>query len=275
VPSRGPLCYGILATSTKPVTTSATTATRAGCVRRGLGTPFSRRGSVPAAEGDRRPSILQLNTERPTNKIRVIQQIAYKNKAFIFVLQETQCTTADKLLILNFSQAGSVLSRKHSLATFVRERPEWSLVDQSPEQSETEWLCVGVAGYKIIYVYTPPRSRLTSRAIPSLYVGDFNCHHVNWGYNKTSPDGEIMNSWATANKFWLLNDLKGAASFSSHRHTLVSPQTWPCDWWPGQPTAGQTCSRKVPAVTTPTLLHNTTETQTSCLQRYGDALELS
>jgi len=81
---------------------------------------------------------------------------------------------------------------------------EWSLVDQSPKQSETEWLCVDVAGYKIINVYTPPRSRHTPTAIPtfphpSLYVRDFNCQHINWVYSKTSPDSEILDIWATVN----------------------------------------------------------------------------
>jgi len=43
-----------------------------------------------------------------------------------------------------------------------------------------------VAGYKIITVYKPPRSRFTPKAIStfphlSLYVGDFNCKLVNWG----------------------------------------------------------------------------------------------
>ena len=69
--------------------------------------------------------------------------------------------------------------------TFVQERLEWSLVDQSPEQSETEWLCVDIVGFKIISVYKSPRSRFTQTAIatfphPSLYIGDFNCQHVNW-----------------------------------------------------------------------------------------------
>jgi len=161
--------------------------------------PFSGRGSTNTAEGPR-PNIVQLNTEGLTaDKISVIEQLAYKNKAFIIVLQETHCTTADKLVIPNFSLAGSVLSRNHGLATFVHERLGWSLVDQSPEQSETEWLCVDVTGYKIINVYKPPRSRFTPTAIPtfphpSLYVGDFNCQHVNWGYNKTSPDGESLDS---------------------------------------------------------------------------------
>jgi len=35
----------------------------------------------------------------------------------------------------------------------------YALIDQSPEQSETEWLCIDVTWYKIINVYKPPRSR--------------------------------------------------------------------------------------------------------------------
>jgi len=62
----------------------------------------------------------------------------------------------------NFSLAGSLLRRKHSLATFVYEQLEWTVVDQSPEQLDNEWLCVDVAGYKIINVYKPPPSRLTN-----------------------------------------------------------------------------------------------------------------
>jgi len=86
-------------------------------------TPFSWRGSRNAAEDDPRPNILQLNTKGLTeNKMSVTEQLAYKNKASIIVLQETHCTTADKLVIPNFSPAGSILSRKHNLATFVHER---------------------------------------------------------------------------------------------------------------------------------------------------------
>jgi len=176
---------------TKSVTMRATTATHAGCVQRVMGQtmPFSGRDSKNAAEDDPQPNILQLNTKGLTeNKISVIKQLAYKNNAFIIVLQETHYTTVDKLVIPNFSLAGSILSRNFGLATFVHERLEWSLVDQSPEQLGTEWLCVDIAGHKIVSVYKPPRSRLTPTTIPtfphpSLYVSDFNCQHVNWGYN--------------------------------------------------------------------------------------------
>ena len=172
MPSRGPPIRHSLQMSTKSVNTRASTATRTGCVRHGVGhkTPFSGRGSKNDAEDDARPNILQLKTEGLTaTKISVIEQLAYKNKAFIIVVHETNCTTtADKLVIPNFSLAGSLLSRNHGLATFVHERLEWSLVDQSPEQSETEWLCVDIAGCKIINVYKPPRSRLAPTTIPTF-----------------------------------------------------------------------------------------------------------
>jgi len=55
----------LLQMSTKHVTTRATTASRAGCVRHGMGhvTPFSWRRSRNAAEDEPRTNILQLNTE--------------------------------------------------------------------------------------------------------------------------------------------------------------------------------------------------------------------
>ena len=189
----------------------------------GSNNALSGRGKRNAAKDDPRPDILQLNTEGLTdNQIYVTEQLAFKNKAFIIVLQETHYTTADKLVIPNFSIAGSIQSRNHGLATFAHKQLEWSLVDQSPDQSETEWLCLDVTGCKIINVYKPPRSRLTPTTIltfphPSLYVGDFNCQHVNCGYNTTSPDSESLDPSATCNNLGLLYNPKQTASFFSRR----------------------------------------------------------
>jgi len=196
-----PSCTTLLEMSTKPVNMRATTATRTGCVGHGVRhkTPFSGRGRRNAAE-DPRPNILQMNTEGLTaDKISVIEQLAYKNKAFIIFLQETHCETADKLVNPNFSLAGSVLSRNHGLATFVHERLEWSLVDQSPEQSETEWFCVDVARYKTINVYKPPRLRFTPTAIPTfphptLYVDDLT---ANMSTGVTTKHLLTVKAWTT------------------------------------------------------------------------------
>ena len=142
----------------------------------------------------RRPAVLKLNIEGlATSKMNVLHHVAVQYEALVILLQKSHCTCADKLTIPDFTLAGSSLSRKHCLATFVHDRLKWTLVDQSPATSETEWLCVDVDGYRIVNVYKPPPTRLQASDLPVfphpvLYAGDFNCPHVNWGYRTSSDD---------------------------------------------------------------------------------------
>ena len=104
----------------------------------------------------RRPTILQLNIESLTSsKTNVFHHLAMQSVALVILMQETHCTDAEKLVLPNYQLAGSSLSRKHGLATFVHERLRYTLLDQSPPTSEIEWLCVDVDGYKIVNVYKP------------------------------------------------------------------------------------------------------------------------
>ena len=75
------------------------------------------------------------------------------SEALVILLPETHCTDTEKLVLPNYQLAGSSLSRKHALTTFVYERLRYTLLDQSPPTSEIEWLCVDVDGYKIVNVY--------------------------------------------------------------------------------------------------------------------------
>ena len=167
--------------------------------------------------------MLQLNIEGLTSsKIDVVRQLAHKNKALVILLQETHCTDADKLIVPNYTLAGSVLNRKHGLATFVHESVSWSLIDQSPDSAEIEWVCINIDKYNIINVYKPPLvkfppSGLPTFPSPSLYAGDFNCHHVDWGYNTSNSDGENLVEWAEINNLALLFNSKSPASFLSGR----------------------------------------------------------
>ena len=98
-------------------------------------------------------SLLQLNIEGLTaSKMNVLHHLAIQLEAFVILLQETHCISAEKLVLSNYQLAGFYLSRKHGLATFVHERLKWTLYNQSPTTSETEWLCVD---YKIVNIYKP------------------------------------------------------------------------------------------------------------------------
>ena len=169
------------------------------------------------------PNTLQLNIEGiTTNKICVLSQLATIYSDHVILLQETYCTSADQLVIPNFSLASSILSRKHGLATFIHEKLNWTLADHSLEGSATEWLCVDVNGVNIVNVYKPPLVSLTPNAIPlfphpGLYAGDFNCQHTDWGYHSITPDGERLSDWAPNSGLVLLHNPKDAPSFFSGR----------------------------------------------------------
>ena len=168
-------------------------------------------------------SILQLNIEGLTaSKLNVFHHHATQLEAFVILLQETHCISAEKLVLSNYQLAGFSLGRKHGLATFVHERLKWTLYDQSPTTSETEWLCVDVDGHKIVNIYKPPPKRLQVSDLPvfthpCLYAGDFNCPRVHWGYNTNSADGDCLLAWESSNNLALLHDHKDEPCFHSGR----------------------------------------------------------
>ena len=191
-------------------------------------TSFSGQGDVCPASGHivnkfRKPAILQLNIEGLTaSKMNVLHHLAVQFEALVILLQETHCAPTDKLVVPGFALAGSCVNRIHGFAKFVHELLKWTLVDQSPFTSETEWLCVDIDGYKIVNVYKPPPTSLQTTDLPVfphpvLYSGDFNCPHVNWGYSSNSADRECLVAWASLNGLVPLHDPKDMATFHSGR----------------------------------------------------------
>ena len=103
---------------------------------------------------------------------------------------------------------------------FVHKRLKWALFDQSPPTLETEWLCIDIDVYKMINVYKPQLICLQVSNLPvfphtCLYAGNFNCQHVDLGYDANSTDGKCLVGWANTNNLVPLHNLKDAASFHS------------------------------------------------------------
>ena len=87
-------------------------------------TPFSGRGdaSKRIVNKFRRPAILQQNIEGLTaSKMSVLYHLAAQREAHVILLQETHCTSVQRLVLSDYRLAGFSLSRKHVLATFVHE----------------------------------------------------------------------------------------------------------------------------------------------------------
>ena len=91
-------------------------------------TSFSGRGDAHfrrTVNKFQRPSILQLNIEGLTaSKMSVLHHLALQCEALVILLQETHCTSVERLDLPSYHLAGFSLSRKHGLVTFVHERLE-------------------------------------------------------------------------------------------------------------------------------------------------------
>ena len=119
-----------------------------------------------------------------------LQSVSNQSSAIVILLQETHYTDAEKLVLPNYQLAGSSLSRKLELATFLHERLKYTFLDQFLPTSEIEWLCVDVDGYKIINNYKPSPKRLRTLDLPvfpqpCLYAASFYSGRWNTG---TNPD---------------------------------------------------------------------------------------
>ena len=188
----------------------------------GCKTSFS--GRDTNANSYRRPTILQLNIEGlSASKIGVIEQLVSKHQTLaVVLLQETRCHNAEKLVLPGFALTGATISKKHGIATFVPEKLFWSLSGQCPNDSDIEWLCVDICGFKIINVCKLPPSQMTPTSVPMfshpcLHAGDFNYQHTNWDYNSVNEDGRCLATWAAGGNLSLQYDPKGPASFLSGR----------------------------------------------------------
>ena len=140
-------------------------------------------------------SLLQLNVEGITKaKISIISHLARTYDATAILLQETHAYDANRLKIAGYDLAAHTNSPIHGTATFARNSSNWVYVDSCEEGKDLEWTIVKIEGVNVMNVYKPPYTRLQENSIPCLeapamYVGDFNSHSVEWGYNATNREG--------------------------------------------------------------------------------------
>ena len=71
---------------------------------------------------------------------------------------------------------------------------------------------VKVEGYNIANVHKPPTEPLEdtnplhSLLHPTMYAGDFNSHHADWGYDTPNNDGDMLLGWASCSDLTLMRD---------------------------------------------------------------------
>ena len=102
--------------------------------------------------------ILKLNVEGLTgSKFLLIEELALFAKVLVILLQGTYCSSANELVIPNFTLSVFILSRKRCLVTFVNNKYFcFTLIDRYSDFSKIEWLLIDAYNLKTINIYKPP-----------------------------------------------------------------------------------------------------------------------
>ncbi|KAJ4934407.1 hypothetical protein JOQ06_007202 [Pogonophryne albipinna] len=191
------------------------------------------RAVIPTVE-NRGLSVLQLNVEGLTTaKLEVLHHLADSNGAAVLLLQETHCTSDNILKIPGFHLAGSIYSKQHGVATFVRTEISWSASSQSQPGSNIEWLVKKIQETSVVNVYKPPPSELSTTSLPSITApaiyAEFTAEELSEAMSKLKPGKspgrdnihpEFVIHQSTTTTGWL------CAFYTSCYQRLKLPKTW-------------------------------------------------
>ncbi|KAJ4938228.1 hypothetical protein JOQ06_002853 [Pogonophryne albipinna] len=197
--------------------------------KRRAGRPRNGGRAVLPTVDNRGLTVLQLNVKGLTTaKLEVVRHLADSNGAAAVLLQETHCTSDNFLKIPGFHLAGSIHSKKHGVATFVRTEISWSTSSLSPPGYNIELLVTKIQGTSVINVYKPPPSEL-SVTVDSNLSGDFTVDELSEAISKLKPGKspgrdnihpEFVTHQSTTTSGWL------CAFFSSCYRRSKLPKTW-------------------------------------------------
>lgn len=172
--------------------------------------------------------IVQLNVEGMTkSKAELISHVFHY--ADILALQETHISDDQlgKLKIPGFQLIDYIGHKKHGMATFLRQDLDPKNIKRIEENEHTVGIEIG--NTKIFNIYKPPSENWTTSVLPladhpAVYIGDFNSHNTEWGYNSTDDNGEKLSNLVQLNHLQLLYDAKQGGTFKSGRWgSITSP----------------------------------------------------
>ena len=214
------------------------------------------------------------------SKMSVLYHLAAQREALVILHQDTHRTSAKRLVLPDYQLAGFSLSKKHGLARFVHERLKWTLFDQSPPTSKTEWLCLDVDGYQIVNVYKPPSIRLQASDLPVSHILVFMLTTLiaSMLIGVMMPTVPMENAWLARQVPKILLHFitqRMLASFHSGRwNTSTSPDLAFVSIDSDSRLPDIHCLRKVPKVSTLTLAYYSTQVCSSCTKQACKAMEL-
>ncbi|KAL4083147.1 hypothetical protein QTP88_028477 [Uroleucon formosanum] len=171
--------------------------------------------------------ICQINIEGISrSKSDYISRILREQNVDIVAIQETHTQDETQLntrgKIHGYSIIGATYHRSYGIATYARNNLDEVKLESVTTLHDIHIVKVNVGPTTIINVYKPPTIMWPDHVLgdishPTIVIGDFNSHHVNWKYSSNNINGEMLVSWAETNNAHLVFDSKSKGTFKSGR----------------------------------------------------------
>jgi len=147
------------------------------------------------------------------------------------MLQETHTSDERQLkqrgTINGFTLATASYHKNYGSASYVRQDiTNWKHLYTSTSNSVSN-ITICVAGITIHNIYKPPNDvwpnpTLPTTKHPTIYAGDFNSHHTNWGYATNDQNGDKLHEWIESEDMHLVFYAKDRPTV--HSGNLAKPQ---------------------------------------------------
>lgn len=172
--------------------------------------------------------ILQLNIEGISKaKTEYLQRLTTENNTDIILLQEMHTANEEQLLsrgrLQGYTLAAALHHRQYGCATYIRENiRNWAVVHTS-DVDDISIIAVRINELTVVNVYKPPSRSWPENMFPNIVshptvlMGDFNCHHTDWGYQSENLEGEKLVEWMDVTNLQLIFDAKERGTFRSAR----------------------------------------------------------
>lgn len=172
-------------------------------------------------------NILQLNIEGISkDKCDYLSKLCHDKEADVILLQETHVSCDEDLLkrgcIPGYRLADSLNSAVYGCATYLKQEITNFQRIHKTVMDGVFIIIIKIGEITVSNIYKPPRVTWPpnfpfSYDHPSIYMGDFNCHHNSWGYNDNDNNGTLLCEWMEINNLYLHYNAKERKTFRSAR----------------------------------------------------------
>nr|CAB3266991.1 reverse transcriptase [Phallusia mammillata] len=191
-----------------------------------LQSPAGSKNKLGSIEFRNQTKILSLNIEGSSMpKCEYLGKILQQHRVDIALLQETHATATSpesKTRIPGYTLISKVCHDKYGICTYARNPSEVTELQSVLTSNNTHRSAVKIKELTVVNLYKPPNKEWPNPPLPSfphptVYIGDFNSHNTDWGYNENDKAGEQLGQWINDTNLHLLYDPKTHGTFHSSR----------------------------------------------------------